>query len=159
VIFGIFFSSQFYPSKSRCVPDALPSESSFPEGSGKQDKSVKEAIEWVASEEKKHKDFLVNYREGRYGSDALRMSDVVHYKIAEHQEEPEIAKDMRREDVFLVASHRELKSYKFYTELAELHPRGDTKEMLLKIANEELKHKEKMEYLYANTAFPQTAGG
>jgi len=27
------------------------------------------------------------------------------------------------------------------------------------IANEELKHKEKMEYLYANTAFPQTAGG
>ena len=66
---------------------------------------------------------------------------------------------MRREDIFLLASHRELKSYKFYTELAELHPRGDTKEMLLKIANEELKHKEKMEYLYANTAFPQTAGG
>jgi hypothetical protein len=27
------------------------------------------------------------------------------------------------------------------------------------MANEELKHKEKMEYLYANTAFPQTAGG
>ena len=73
--------------------------------------------------------------------------------------EAEIAKDMRREDVFLVASHRELKSYKFYTELADLHPSGDTKEMLLKIANEELKHKEKMEYLYANTAFPQTAGG
>jgi len=35
-----------------------------------EDKSVKEAIEWVASEEKKHKEFLVNYREGRYGSDA-----------------------------------------------------------------------------------------
>jgi len=124
-----------------------------------EDKSVKEAIEWVANEEQKHKDFLVNYREGRYGSDALRMSDVVHYKIAEHQKEPEIAKDMRREDVFLVASHRELKFYQLYTELADLHPSGDTKEMLLKIANEELKHKEKMEYLYANTAFPQTAGG
>ncbi|MFC1825945.1 ferritin family protein [Thermodesulfobacteriota bacterium] len=124
-----------------------------------EDKSVKEAIEWVAGEEKKHKDFLVNYREGRYGSDSLRMSDVVHYNIAEHQEEPEIAKDMRREDVFLVASHRELKSYNFYTELAELHPRGDTREMLIRIANEELKHKEKMEYLYTNTAFPQTAGG
>jgi len=27
------------------------------------------------------------------------------------------------------------------------------------MANEELKHKEKMEYLYANTAFPQTSGG
>ena len=124
-----------------------------------EDKSAKETIEWVANEEQKHKNFLVNYRQGRYGSDALSMSDVVHYKVAEHQEEPEITKDMRREDVFLVASHRELKSYKFYTELADLHPRGDTKEMLLKMANEELKHKEKMEYLYANTAFPQTAGG
>lgn len=123
------------------------------------DQSVKETIEWVANEEKKHKEFLVNYREGQYGPDAMRMSDVVHYKIAEHQEEPEIAKDMRREDVFLVASHREARSYEFYTELAALHPRGDTKEILLKIANEELKHKEKMEYLYANTAFPQTAGG
>jgi len=27
------------------------------------------------------------------------------------------------------------------------------------MAAEELKHKEKMEYLYANTAFTQTAGG
>ncbi|MBU0699002.1 MAG: hypothetical protein ABIK98_09290 [Pseudomonadota bacterium] len=50
-------------------------------------------------------------------------------------------------------------TYNFYTELAGLHPGGETKKMLLKIANEELKHKEKMEYLYANTAFPQTAGG
>jgi len=66
---------------------------------------------------------------------------------------------MRREDVFLVAAHREAKSHQFYTELAGMHPKGETQDMLLKIANEELKHKEKMEYLYANTAFPQTAGG
>ncbi len=124
-----------------------------------EDKSVKETLQWVADEEKKHKAFLVNYREGQLGSGTLKMSHVVDYKIAEHQQEPEIAADMRREDVFLVASHRELKSYKFYAQLAELHPRGETKEMLIKMANEELKHKEKMEYLFANTAFPQTAGG
>ena len=124
-----------------------------------EDKSAREAIEWIANEEKKHKAFLVNYRKGQYGPDSLRMSEVVHYRIAEHQEEPEIKKAMRREDAFLVASHREAQSHKFYSELAGMHPRGDTKDMLLKIANEELKHKEKMEYLYANTAFPQTAGG
>ena len=39
------------------------------------------------------------------------------------------------------------------------YPEGDLHEMLVKIANEELKHKEKMEYLYTNTAFPQTDGG
>jgi rubrerythrin len=31
--------------------------------------------------------------------------------------------------------------------------------MLLRMAAEELKHKEKVEYLYTNTAFPQTQGG
>lgn len=123
------------------------------------DKSVKDTLEWIAGEEKKHKDFLVNYRDGGLGSDALRMSDVIDYKIAEYQEEPEIAKDMKREDVFLVASHRENRSYHFYTELAGVHSAGEIRSMLLKMANEELKHKEKMEYLYANTAFPQTAGG
>lgn len=124
-----------------------------------EDKSVRETIEWIANEEKKHKAFLIDYRGGRRGPDSLRMSDVVDYKIAEYQDEPEITKEMHSEDVFLVASHRESRSYKFYSGLAELHPRGETKEMLLKMANEELKHKEKMEYLYAITAFPQTAGG
>lgn len=124
-----------------------------------EDKSVKDTIEWIGNEERKHKAFLVKYREGQSGPDSLGMKDVVDYKIAEHQEEPEISKEMRSEEVFLVASHREFNSYKFYSELAAIHPSGETKEMLLKMANEELKHKEKMEYLYSNTAFPQTAGG
>ena len=68
-------------------------------------------------------------------------------------------KDPEGQDVYLVAAHRESMSHKFYTELANLHAEGELKTMLLKMANEELKHKEKMEYLYANTAFPQTAGG
>jgi len=123
------------------------------------DQSSKDALQWVAAEEQKHKAFLVKYRDGNLGSKAMRIRDVEYYKIAEYQKEPEIAKDMRREDVFLVASHRELNAYNFYTEMAGLHPDGETKTVLLKIANEELKHKEKMEYLYANAAFPQTAGG
>lgn len=121
--------------------------------------SVKDTLEWIAGEEKKHKQFLVDYREGKFGSDALQMKDVVYYNIAEHQKEPKVKDNMRSEDVYLLASHREFKSYHFYSELAELHPDGETRQILLKIANEELRHKEKMEYLYANTAFPQTDGG
>jgi len=79
--------------------------------------------------------------------------------MAEYLEEPEVDENSKPEDVYLVASHRELRSHYFYTELAHLHADGDLREMLLKMANEELKHKEKMEYLYANTAFPQTSGG
>jgi rubrerythrin len=87
------------------------------------------------------------------------MADVVEYKVAEYLEEPEISKESGSEDVYLIAAHREGRSYQFYSELANMHPDSELKTMLLKMANEELKHKEKMEYLYANTAFPQTSGG
>ncbi len=124
-----------------------------------EDKDVKNTLEFIAKEELKHKEFLVNYRDGNYGPDAMRMTEVVEYKVAEYLEEPEISQETKSEDVYLVASHRELMSHKFYTKLAEMHSDGDLKNMLLKMANEELRHKEKMEYLYANTAFPQTDGG
>ncbi len=120
---------------------------------------VIETIEGIAEEEKKHKAFLVKYRDEQWSPKDLKMSDVTYYKIAEYQQEPEIKGDMKSEEVYLVASHRELRSYKFYSELAGLHPDSEVKELLLKMANEELRHKEKMEYLYANTAFPQTDGG
>jgi rubrerythrin len=125
-----------------------------------RDEEVKNVITYIAEEEKKHRQFLVDYREGKFGAAPLRMSEVVFYQIAEHQKEPPLKADMSSADVFLVASHREQRSHAFYTELAELHAEDEAvRDMLVRIANEELKHKEKMEYLYANTAFPQTDGG
>lgn len=124
-----------------------------------EDEGVKETIEWVADEERKHKAFLVDFQDGKVGPDAMEMSDVVYYKIAEYQEEPVVEKEMPREDVFLLASHRENRSYQVYAALADLVGEGEVRTILMKMANEELKHKEKMEYLYTNTAFPQTSGG
>ena len=121
--------------------------------------SVKGTIKWIAEEEKKHRIFLIKYRNGQLESDAFQLNDATYYKIAEHQREPDIAKGMKNEHVYQVATHRELRSYKFYTDLATLHPEGKTRDIILKMANEELKPKEKLEYLYSNTAFPQTAGG
>jgi len=122
-------------------------------------KDVRDTLEFLAGEEKKHLEFLEEYRDGSYGPGALRLTEVVDYKVAEHLDKPDIEKDMESKDVYLVAAHREMLSYDFYQSLADLHPNGHVKEMLLKMANEELKHKEKVEYLYSNTAFPQTAGG
>ena len=123
------------------------------------DESVKDTLKFIAGEEVKHKRFLVNYREGKYGTDSLRMAHVVDYKIAEYLEEPDMDGDISSQEVYLIAAHRENRSHQFYTELANLHAGGEPQSMLLKMANEELKHKEKMEYLYSNTAFPQTSGG
>ena len=124
-----------------------------------QDAGVKDTVEFIAKEEIKHKEFLVGYRAGNYGSNSLRMADVVEYRIAEYLEEPAVDSGSSREDVYLIASHREARSHLFYTELAGMHTDSELNAMLLKMANEELKHKEKMEYLYSNTAFAQTSGG
>jgi rubrerythrin len=124
-----------------------------------KDTSVRDTVEFIAKEEIKHKEFLVGYRAGNYGSDSLRMADVVDYRIAEYLEEPEVEDNSSSQDVYLIASHREARSHLFYKELAGMHTDGELNSMLLKMANEELKHKEKMEYLYSNTAFPQTSGG
>jgi rubrerythrin len=124
-----------------------------------QDPGAQQTISFIADEERKHQAFLEAYRNGTHASQPMRMSDVIYYRIAEHQEEPELTEDIAREKVFLLAAHREKRSHAFYTELAALHTDEETRDLLRRIANEELKHKEKMEYLYANTAFPQTAGG
>ena len=128
--------------------------------SGKvEDIIAQETLQFLSSEEKKHKEFLEKYRQGDYGPESLRMTDVVDYKIAEYLAKPDIQKNMDSKDIYLVAAHRELNSYNFYKSLADLHPDGAVKTILLRMANEEKKHKEKVEYLYSNTAFPQTDGG
>jgi rubrerythrin len=124
-----------------------------------KDPGVQGTLTFLAKEELKHKDFLIRYREGGLGPESLRMSHVVNYSIAEHLDQPESKESLEAKDAYLLAAHRELRAYNFYKALADIHPEGALKEMLTKMANEELKHKEKVEYLYANTAFPQTAGG
>jgi rubrerythrin len=124
-----------------------------------EDTTAKDALLFLADEETKHEEFLRNYLNGTYGADALQLNEVVDYEIAEYLEIPDIEKGMEAKDIYLVAAHRELNSYNFYKNLADIHPDGEVKDLLLKMANQELKHKEKVEYLYSNTAFPQTAGG
>ena len=123
------------------------------------DRAARDAVQYIAAEEKKHKEFLVGYREKGYGDEGLPLGTVVDYKIAEHLEAPEPKAGMENTDVYLLAAHREKSSYEFYLALASIHPEGKTKNLLLKMAEEELKHKEKMEYYYTNAAFPQTSGG
>ncbi len=123
------------------------------------DNTAKEALKWIAGEEKKHKEFLISYKEGKITSATLKLTEVEDQKIAEHVSAPEVKPQMDTKDVYLIAAHRELAAYTFYNEFAKLQTDAETKALITRIANEELKHKEKVEYLYSNTAFTQTAGG
>ncbi len=119
-----------------------------------EDRAVRDTLTFLAGEEQNHRDFLMGYRDGRYGSDALCLTDTVDYKIAEYLGEPDTSGEMKSADVYLVATHREFQLYLFYRALADLHPDGEIREMLLRIAGEEMRHKEKVGYLCSNVAFP-----
>jgi len=121
-----------------------------------EDREAKDTLQFLAREEKGHKEYLLKYRQAGFAGPA---KPVIDLKVAEHLVKPDIQKNIESKDVYLIAANREINSHNFYKGLAELHPAGDIREMLLRMADEELKHKEKMEYLYANTAFTQTAGG
>lgn len=123
------------------------------------DKIAKDTLKFLAEEEKQHKAYLLKYRDGSFRENALPLTVPVDYKIAEQMDKPEIKADVSTKEVYLIAANKELNAYQFYQDLANMHPDGDIKDMLLRMAQQELRHKEKVEYLYANTVFTQTAGG
>ena len=61
--------------------------------------------------------------------------------------------EMRLPDIFLLAANREKKSSEFYLSLAALHPKGEVRTLLEKLASEELGHKNKVEQMYSEVAF------
>jgi rubrerythrin len=124
-----------------------------------QDPLARETLKFLAGEELAHREFLQGYLRGEKKISALPLEAPVDYHVAQYAAKPDPKKNMNSSEVYLVAAHREWNSYNFYKSLAALQPDGEVKGILLRMANEELKHKEKVEYLYSNTAFPQTAGG
>jgi rubrerythrin len=123
------------------------------------DKMAKDTLTYLASEEKKHKEYLLRYCQESFISNADKVDDETLCKIDEFLKASEVKPDMESKDVYLLAAAKELNSYNLYVGMASLHPEGEIKRMLLQMANEEMKHKEKVEYLYDNTAFVQTSGG
>jgi rubrerythrin len=120
---------------------------------------TKDTLDYLAREEIKHRDFLRKYLQGELPGKLLGLAEVHDAKIAEFFAAPEVAPDLPLKDAFLIAADKEKKSHEFYMKLAELHPEGEIRGLLQQLAQEELAHKEKMEYLYVNAAFPQTSGG
>jgi rubrerythrin len=109
--------------------------------------------------EKKHESMLRDYASGKLQEGALKGDDVIDYKIAEKLEQPPIEPDMSLADVLLLAANREKASNEFYVRLAAIHPPGEIKKLLEELASQELGHKHRIEDLYTQVAFPQTAGG
>jgi rubrerythrin len=124
-----------------------------------KDKAAKDAFKQLSQEELGHEKLLRKYLRGELKQGALKREHVLDYKIAEYLEQPELSPGMKLKDVFLLAARREKASHEFYLSLARVHPSGEVKRLLEQLASQELKHKQRVEFLYTETAFPQTDGG
>ena len=119
---------------------------------------VRDALEALSREEKVHQDKLERYRAGEL-SGALGKDQIVDYHIAELVEGSELSPDMQLKDAFMFAANREKASHELYITLAAIHPEGEVKALLLQLAGQELEHKQRVESLYTQVAYPQTDGG
>jgi|WetSurMetagenome_2_1015567.scaffolds.fasta_scaffold330654_1 rubrerythrin len=110
-------------------------------------------------QELEHQQILEKYLNGGYTQGILNLRQVIDYKIAESLDQPVITPEMPLPDIFLLAADREKKAHEFYQQLAGIHPPGEIRSLFGKLASEELGHKQKVEQMYTEVAFPQTDGG
>ena len=120
---------------------------------------AKDAFQELVRQERGHQQLLERYLRGELKSGALRAGQVIDYKITESFEPTEIYPNMPLKDIFLRAANREKIAHASYLALSQAHPAGEVKTLFEDLASQELSHKHKLELLYTEVAFPQTAGG
>ena len=113
---------------------------------------TKNTLEYLAKEELEHKAFLQSCFTS-HGCTLAGEAQNVH--LAELLEAPAINAGMTIKEALAIAAKREEGAYRFYQALANLQPPGEVQAFLNKMAKVELQHKEKVEYLYDNAAFPE----
>ena len=123
------------------------------------DQTAKDAFQELAQQEQEPQNLLERYLRGELKEGTLSHGQFVDYKIAEQLDQPELSIDMKLQDVFLLAANREKVAHEFYLSLAQVHPAGEMKRLLEELAAQELEHKQRVEFLYTEVAFPQTNGG
>jgi rubrerythrin len=113
---------------------------------------TKETFQYLAKEELEHKAFLESCFTPQ-GCKLVGQAQNVH--LAELLKAPAFTAELSPKEALIIAMKREEGSYKFYQALAALQPPGEIKSFLEKMAQMKLGHKEKVEYLYDNVAFPE----
>jgi rubrerythrin len=113
---------------------------------------TKETLQYLAQEELEHKAFLESCFTPQ-GCKLVGQAQNVH--LAELLAAPVFTPDLSPKEALVIAMKREEGSHKFYQALAALQPPGEIRSFLEKMAKVELGHKEKMDYLYDNVAFPE----
>ncbi|MCI0470815.1 MAG: ferritin family protein [Candidatus Aminicenantes bacterium] len=100
----------------------------------------------LAAEELKHKKFIIGLKEGKTLQPPA--GQVADLKISDYLVDIEASQALDFQDALTVAMHREKEAFKLYNKLAAMTADQGVKDTFLVLAQEEAKHKLRLETIY-----------
>lgn len=113
---------------------------------------TKETLRYLAKNEELHKRFFQKILDEAVCPLELPVQDV---HLSEFLELPHITRNMTPKEAIVLAIKREETLHKFYKKLESVQPQGEIKNLLQEMALIKLEHKDKLEYIYDDVAFPE----
>jgi rubrerythrin len=110
---------------------------------------VAKIFEEYAEEEREHKRKLLAIKDGKLLQSAAR--DVLDLKLADYLIDVEPKASMDYQEALILAMKREKAAFKLYSDLAAASDDPQVKDTMLRLAQEEAKHKLRFELEYDDT--------
>jgi rubrerythrin len=118
-----------------------------------KDDGMKRIFNELAGEETKHREFL----EGLLakGTTSFHFNAHMDYKVTNSMPSPKLSADMKPIDGILLAIKKELEAMQMYGQLANSSTDADQKKTFTELATMERGHKNRLEDIYTNMAYPE----
>lgn len=111
-----------------------------------EDNSLITVFEELAGEELGHKEFILKVKKGATLKPA--QNEVMDLKISDYVMDVKASTDMDYQEALTLAMQREKEAFKLYTNLAIISDDANIKETFKALAQEEAKHKLRLELMY-----------
>jgi|Deesub1362A_J573_1020465.scaffolds.fasta_scaffold00141_4 rubrerythrin len=127
----------------------------YKEWSEKVKPEIKPVFEKLAQEEGKHKQKLLEVKSGELRKFVESGSkEVLDLKMSDYLVDVEVKPDMSYQDALILAMKREKSAFKFYEDFANKTSDENIKDLFIALAQEEARHKLKLEMLYDDYLYP-----
>jgi len=118
-----------------------------------EDKALKKMFKELAVEESGHKAYFTELKNKKTVNLPTVGGKIVDLKISDYIMDASVSTDMDYQDALTLAMHREKEAFKLYAGLAELVDDEEMKKTFIALAEEEAKHKLRLEIMYDDHIF------
>jgi rubrerythrin len=119
---------------------------------GVADAGTREALEALMRDEREHRRLIEEFKSG---ARPLPQGVTSGGSLVETMGTPGFSRDMSPADAFLLAARKEKLAVELYENWANLYPEGAERDLLLRLAEIERRHKVRVEAMFSNAAFPE----